>query len=85
MAITQKGERKVKIMLRTLESKEEVMIGMEVRFSELWDGNGGDEVGRELLESGAVSPDNENVVAFVVAEEDPDDILDTVVKVTDIY
>lgn len=69
------------IMLRTLESLEEITIGMEVRFTELWDGNGD---GEELLQSGAISPDNENVVAFEVIEEDSD-ILNTLVRVTDIY
>lgn len=71
----------VMIMLRTLESLEEITIGMEVRFTELWDGNGD---GEELLQSGAISPDNENVVAFEVIEEDSD-ILNTLVRVTDIY
>ena len=69
------------IMLRTLESLEEITIGMEVRFTELWNGNGD---GEELLQSGAISPDNENVVAFEVIEEDSD-ILNTLVRVTDIY
>ena len=68
-------------MLRTLESREEITIGMEIRFAELWDGNGD---GEELLQSGAISPDNENVVAFDVAEENSD-ILNTLVRVTDIY
>lgn len=69
------------IMLRTLESLEEITIGMEVRFTELWDGNGD---GEELLQSGAISLDNDNVVAFEVVEENSD-ILRTVVRVTDIY
>ena len=75
------ARRMVMIMLRTLESLEEITIGMEVRFTELWDGNGD---GEELLQSGAISPDNENVVAFEVIEEDSD-ILNTLVRVTDIY
>ena len=69
------------IMLRTLESLEEITIGMEVRFTELWNGNGD---GEELLQSGAISPDNENVVSFEIVEENSD-ILNTIVKVTDIY
>ena len=69
------------IMLRTLESLEEITIGMEIRFAELWDGNGD---GEELVQSGAISPDNENVVAFDVVEENSD-ILNTLVRVTDIY
>lgn len=67
--------------MRTLETGKEIEIGLEVRFAELWDGNGD---GDELLASGCVSPDNENVVAFDIVETD-NDVLDTVVKVTDIY
>ena len=54
---------------------------MEIRFAELWDGNGD---GEELLDSGAISPDNENIVGFVIVEN-ASNILDTVVKVIDIY
>lgn len=67
--------------MKTLESREEIVIGMKVSFAELWDGDGD---GQELLESGAVSPDNKNVVAFEVVENDGD-ILKTLVRVTDIY
>lgn len=67
--------------MMTLETREEITIGMEVRFAELWDGNGD---GEELLESGAVSPDDENVVAFEIVEGS-NNVLDTVVKITDIY
>ena len=67
--------------MRTLESREEIAIGMEFRFAELWNGNGD---GDELLQSGAISPDNENVVAFDIVEENSD-ILNTFVRVTDIY
>lgn len=67
--------------MMTLETREEITIGMEIRFSELWDGSGD---GEELLESGSISPDNENIVAFTIAEECAN-ILDTVVTVTDIY
>lgn len=71
----------VENMLRTLESLEEITIGMEIRFAELWDGNGD---GEELLQSGAISPDNDNVVSFEIVEENSN-ILNTIVKVTDIY
>ena len=67
--------------MKTLETSEEIRIGMEIRFAELWDGNGD---GEELLHSGAISPDNENVVGFVIVEN-ADNILDTVVEVIDIY
>ena len=67
--------------METLETREEIKIGMEIRFAELWDGNGD---GEELLDSGAISPDNENIVGFKIIKND-DNILDTVVKVIDIY
>ena len=72
--------------MKTLETGKEIVIGMETRFADLWDGNGN---GIELLQSGAISPDNENVVSFEVIEcrnaDDIDDILEAIVKVTDIY
>ena len=61
---------------------EEIEIDKEYYFGQLWDGEGD---GEELLESGTVSPDSENVVAFEILEEDPDDICRTLVKVLDIY
>ena len=67
--------------METLETREEIKIGMEIRFAELWDGNGD---GEELLDSGAIGPDNENIVGFVIVET-ASNILDTVVKVIDIY
>lgn len=36
-------------MVKTLESKKRIEIGMEIRFAELW---GGDGDGQELLEGG---------------------------------
>lgn len=65
----------------TLESKEEIKVGMEVRFAELWDGNGD---GAELLESGSVSPNEEDVVGFEVVAE-AEESLDTLVRITSIY
>lgn len=62
-------------------TEQEVNIGAELYFGQLWDGNGD---GEELLSSGAISPDNENVVAFEVIASGKD-ILNTVVRVTDIY
>ena len=61
--------------------EEKIEIGKEYYFGQLWDGEGD---GEELLQSGSVSPDNENVVAFEILEENSD-ILRTLVKVTDIY
>lgn len=62
-------------------TEQEVKIGAELYFGQLWDGNGD---GEELLSSGAISLDNENVVAFEIIASGKD-ILNTVVRVTDIY
>ena len=64
-----------------LGREREIEIGQEYYFGQLWDGEGD---GEELMESGAVSPDGENVIAFDVIEN-ADDPLETLVKVTDIY
>lgn len=62
-------------------TEKEIEVGTELYFGQIWDGDGD---GKELLESGAVSPDNENVVAFEVVDDDGD-ILKTLVRITDIY
>lgn len=72
----------MKTLNYVLGRERKIEIGQEYYFGQLWDGEGD---GEELLESGTVSPDEENVVAFEVLEEDPDDICKTLVKVTDIY
>ena len=61
--------------------EEEIIIGNQYYFGQLWDGNGD---ANNLLDECSVSPNNENVVEFEILErsESP---LDTVVKVTDIY
>ena len=64
-----------------LGQEREIEIGQEYYFGQLWDGEGD---GEELMESGAVSPDGENVIAFEVIEKS-DNPLETLVKVTDIY
>lgn len=61
--------------------ERKIEIGQEYYFGQLWDGEGD---GEELMESGTVSPDGENVIAFDVIEN-ADDPLETLVKVTDIY
>ncbi len=71
----------MKTLSYILGAEQEIEVGAELYFGQLWDGNGD---GEELLNSGAISPDNENVVAFEVIEQD-DDISNTLVKVTDIY
>ena len=62
-------------------SEEEIVINGEYYFGQLWNGEGN---GEELLESGAISPDGENIVAFEVVKKS-EDILETVIKVTDMY
>ena len=70
----------MKTLSYVLSSEEEIKINKEYYFGQLWDGNGD---GEELLESGAISPDGENVVSFEVVKKS-EDILETIVKVTDI-
>lgn len=64
-----------------LSEIEEIKIGSIYYFGQLWDGNGD---GRELLEIGEVSPDDENIVVFEIVEEN-EDILQTTVKVIGFY
>lgn len=71
----------MKTLSYVLGEERKIEIGQEYYFGQLWDGEGD---GEELLESGAVSPDGENVIAFEVIEN-ADDPLETLVKVTDIY
>lgn len=71
----------MKTLSYVLGQEREIEIGQEYYFGQLWDGEGD---GEELLESGAISPDEENVVAFEVIEKS-DNPLETLVKVTDIY
>lgn len=59
---------------------------MEVRFAELWDGDGD---GQELLDSGAIAvwdeeTETESIVGFEIAEPD-EDVLNVLVRVTDLY
>ena len=75
----------MKNMLRMLERREGIKIGMEVRFAELWDGDGD---GEELLNSGAIAvwdeeAEEEGIVYFDVLEPD-EDILKTLVRVTSV-
>lgn len=72
----------MKTLNYVLGNPEEIEIGKEYYFGQLWDGEGGNV--RELIESGSVSPDGENVVAFAVVKNAADP-LETLVKVTDIY
>lgn len=65
----------------TLETNEVIEIGVELKFADLWNGEGD---GKELLESGSISPDNTHIIGFEILE-DNEDILNTIIKVTDIY
>ena len=71
----------MKTLTYILGSEEKIIINKEYYFGQLWDGNGD---GEELLESGAISPDGENIVAFEVVKK-ANDILETIVRVTDMY
>lgn len=63
------------------ETEKEIKLGEELYFGEVWNGEGD---GIELLESSCISPDNENVVSFDIVEK-TDNILNTLIKITDIY
>ena len=69
----------MKTLSYVLSSEEKIIINGEYYFGQLWNGDGN---GEELLESGAISPDGE-IVAFEVVKR-AEDILETIVKVTDI-
>lgn len=71
----------MKTLSYVLGQEREIEIGQEYYFGQIWDGEGD---GEELLESGAVSPDGESVVAFEAIEKS-NDPLEALVKVTDIY
>ena len=53
----------MKTLSYVLGREEEITIGETYYFGQIWDGNGD---GEELLNSGSVSPDNENVVEFQI-------------------
>ena len=71
----------MKTLSYILGSEEEIVINKEYYFGQLWDGNGD---GEKLLESGAISPDGENVLSFEVVKK-ADNMLETVIRVTDMY
>lgn len=59
---------------------EEIEVGEEYYFGQLWNGEGD---GKELLESGSIGID-EMVIKFEQLDEE-EDIMRTLVRVTDIY
>ena len=72
----------MKTLSCVLGEEREIEIGQKYYFGQLWDGENGD--ANELLESGAVSPDEESVITFEVIEN-ADNPIETLVRVTDIY
>lgn len=71
----------MKTISYVMGNEEEIRVGGDYYFGQLWDGSGD---GQELLESGAIALDEDFIVAFNVIESDPD-LSKTLVKVTDIY
>ena len=74
---------KLNTLSYVLGTEDTIEAGKEYYFGQLWDGNGD---GEELLESGAIAvyqDGTEYIVDFEVVEP-ADDILQAVVKVTDI-
>ena len=61
-------------------AEEEIEIGNTYYFGQLWDGEG---EGYELLESGSIEIDD-TIVEFKVLEKDNDDILKSIVEVTEL-
>lgn len=68
----------MKTLTFILGAEEDIKVGNEYYFGQLWDGNYD---GEELLKSGRISPDEKQIVEFTIVEETKD-ILYTVVKVT---
>lgn len=66
-------------------SKEEIKIGEEYYFGQLWDERGD---GEELLESGCIAMYDQEIRDWLVVDFDvivnADDILKTIVKVTNV-
>lgn len=67
-------------------AEQEIKVGAELYFGQLWDGNGD---GKELLESGEIAvwdkeTESESIVGFEIIEPNGD-VLNALVKVTDLY
>lgn len=65
-----------------LGTEEEIQVGKNYYFGQIWDGESGD--AEELLKSGTVSPDEENAIEFEIVEK-ADNPMETVVKIIDLY
>lgn len=59
----------------------DVRIGDHVEFHEIWDEKGDED---ELLESGAVSPDNEHIIDFMIIKYDEDIPIKSIVEILQI-
>lgn len=57
-----------------------IEIGKEYKLSDLWDGEFGEIT--DILESGCVSPDEENIISFEIVEECG---IDSILRIRDIY
>lgn len=76
----------MKTLSYILGAEQEIEVGAELYFGQLWDGDGD---GEELLNSSSVCLGEDKnrmpvIVAFEIVERD-EDILNTVVRVADIY
>lgn len=69
------------MMIVGIESGNVYKVGDVVRFGDLWDGDGD---GISILKSGAISPDNDVVVAFSYNYIDSD-LLNTLIRIEDIF
>lgn len=67
-----------------LGNKREIEIGNTYYFGEIWNGKYG---GKQLLKSGCICIDEKTatIVDFTVIERNSEDILKSIVKVTDVY
>ena len=72
----------MKTLNYVLGEDKEIEIGGELYFGQIWDGKSGDVL--ELLKSGAVSFDEDKVIFFYVVKN-AENVLNTIVRITDIY
>ena len=71
----------MKFMVFNLHQKIEIN-DVIYEIGELWDGNGN---AQQLLADECMAIDEDYVVEFTILEYNNDDILDTIIEVTDIY
>lgn len=61
--------------------EEEIKVGEEYLFGQLWNGNGN---GEGLLNSGSIAIDIYNTLSFNIIHRE-DEIMDTLVQITGVY